>query len=107
MAEEDLDVSDDEKSEAGWEPSNIQELSKTRFEQNMKKQVSKKEELEKKKEALKKLMEEHLEECENKHCSFIDVPYKIKFWKTLWFKANSDCADAKKLNLEMEGILNE
>jgi len=32
MAEEDLDVSDGEKSEAGWEPNNIAELSKTRFE---------------------------------------------------------------------------
>lgn len=52
-------------------------------------------------------MEEHLEECENKHCSFIDVPYKIKHWKTLWLKANTDCPDGKKLNIEMEGILNE
>ena len=24
--------------------------------------------------------------CDNKHCSFVDIPYKIKWWKTLWFK---------------------
>lgn len=37
MAEEDLDISDGERSEAGFEPTNIAELSKTRFEQTMKK----------------------------------------------------------------------
>lgn len=73
----------------------------------MKKNVIKKDESEKKKESLKKLMEEHIEECENKHCSFVDIPYKIKWWKTLWFKANTDCPDGKKLNLEMEMILND
>jgi len=31
MAEEDLDISDDDKSEMGWEPTNIAELSKSRF----------------------------------------------------------------------------
>lgn len=52
-------------------------------------------------------MDEHIEECENKHCSFVDVPYKIKWWKTLWFKCNTDCPHGKKLNLEMEQIYNE
>jgi len=69
--------------------------------------VTKKDESDKKKEALKKVMEEHIQDCEDKHCSFVDVPYKIKHWKTLWFKANTDCPEGKKLNLEMEGILNE
>lgn len=31
MAEEDLDLSDGEKSEAGFEPTNIAELSRTRY----------------------------------------------------------------------------
>jgi hypothetical protein len=52
-------------------------------------------------------MEEHIDDCDHKHCSFIDIPYKIKWWKTLWYKDKTDCADGKKLNNEMEYILNE
>jgi len=49
-------------------------------------------------------MELHIDECDHKHCKFVYIPYKIKFWKSLWYKDTTDCSEGKKLNLEMEGI---
>eukprot|EP00825_Cyclidium_porcatum_P039114 TRINITY_DN4674_c0_g1_i1.p1 TRINITY_DN4674_c0_g1~~TRINITY_DN4674_c0_g1_i1.p1 ORF type:complete len:394 (+),score=85.65 TRINITY_DN4674_c0_g1_i1:43-1224(+) len=106
---EDENQSDNEedKQDKFFEPSNIAELSKSKFETKIKDKLTKKQELEMKKETLKKQMDLHIESCENKHCSFVDIPYKIKWWKTLWFKQNTECIEGKKLNLEMEQILNE
>jgi len=50
-------------------------------------------------------MEEHIDECDHKHCSFVDIPYKIKFWKSLWYKDTTDCPQGKKTQSRDGGIL--